>query len=425
MEQHGWGLNDWLAWQERLHPRSIDLGLERCQRVIPAMAWPSALPFPVISVAGTNGKGSSVAMLEAIFGAAGFRTGAYTSPHLLHYNERIRIAGTPASDETLIAAFEKLESARADTSLSYFEFGTLAAMEIFLDEGVDAAILEVGLGGRLDAVNLFPADVALVTNIALDHTEWLGADREAIGREKAGIFRRHHPAVVGEASPPASLGQYAQQIGAPLYRLGQEYKYRRSGPTRWSWQGPDRDLEDLPLPALSGEFQLDNAAAVLMVLDRLAPQLPVSPKVMRQGLTGIQLPGRFQVLKSASIECIVDVAHNPAAATVLAKNLGQRACKGRTLAVVGMLADKAISEVLSIMTPVIDSWYLGGIEAPRGANSEMLVAALGTVDTDKLCRPVASVEMAYQVALADAGPNDRIIAFGSFLTVGTILQLAS
>ncbi len=414
-----------MVWQERLHPREIDLGLARCQQVMPRMDWPAVLPFPVIAVAGTNGKGSSVAMLAAILGAAGYRTGTYTSPHLIYYNERIKIAGTPVSDAVLITAFEKLETARVDTSLSYFEFGTLAAMEIFLDAQVDVAILEVGLGGRLDAVNLFSADVALVTNIALDHTEWLGADREAIGREKAGIFRPHHPAIIGEPSPPAILAKYARQIGAPLYRLQQEYRYHRTDTLHWCWQGQDRGIDDLPLPALRGEFQLDNAAAVLMVLERLAPQLSASPEAVRQGLEQVHLSGRFQVIAGQPIECIVDVAHNPAAAAVLAENLRQHRCTGRTLAVVGMLADKAIAEVLSAMNTVIDRWYLGGLEAPRGANSGLLVAALETAAIDKPHSQFVTVETAYAAALIEAKPNDRIIAFGSFLTARTILQLAS
>ncbi len=390
-----------------------------------AMNWPAVFPFPVISVAGTNGKGSSVAMLAAVLGAAGYRTGAYTSPHLLRYNERIQIEGTPVSDHCLIAAFEKLESARADTSLSYFEFGTLAAMDLFLDAGVDVAILEVGMGGRLDAVNLFPADVALVTNIAMDHMDWLGTDREAIGKEKAGIFRAHHPAVIGESSPPASLEQHAQQIGASLCCLDREYGYHRTDALHWCWRSQGRSIENLPVPALSGKFQLDNAAAVLMVLELLSARLPVSSRALRQGLEKVQLPGRFQVISGPPTECIIDVAHNPAAAAMLADNLRQRACEGRTLAVVGMLADKAIDEVLSTMSPVVDCWYLGGLEAPRGASSERLAAALATVGTDEPHSTADTVEAAWAAALANAEPADRIVAFGSFLTAGAILQLAS
>ncbi len=305
-------LNDWLAWQETLHPKAIDLGLERVREVAARLGL-LAPKHVVISVAGTNGKGSSVAMLEAILACAGLRVGAYTSPHLWQYNERIRIDRQPVDDAVLVASFARIDAARGDISLSYFEFGTLAALDILQRADVDVAVLEVGLGGRLDAVNIVDADCALVTGIGIDHVEWLGPDRESIGREKAGIFRGGRPAVCSDPQPPASLRAVAQDCGAIWYGLGEQFGYARTGEV-WDWWGPNLRLDGLPLPALPGPFQLQNAAGVVMALQTLGARLPVSVQALQAGLRAARVAGRFTVVPGP-FETIFDVAHNPHAAS--------------------------------------------------------------------------------------------------------------
>jgi len=406
-------LQAWLDWQETLHPSAIELGLERPGRVLTSLGLASPRHI-VITVAGTNGKGSSVAMLESILRAAGYRVGCYTSPHLRCYNERIRIDGELVDDVRLCEAFERIDQARGETSLTYFEFGTLAAFEIFDHAGLDVAVLEVGMGGRLDAVNLLDADVALVSAIDVDHAAWLGDDREAIGREKAGIFRHGRPAVCSDPHPPRSLLQHAQELGTPLYCLGEAYRYERQG-EGWNWQGPDLRRDALPLPALRGEFQLQNAAGVLMVLALLAEKLPVAPQHLRQGLHSVTLPGRFQVLPG-EVATILDVAHNPQSAAALAANLAAMPVTGRTHAVVAMLADKDLGSVIRHMAGVVDHWYPAGLDVFRGADSATLLAALreqGIV----AAAPHASVAAALAAARQAARPGDRIVVFGSFYTV--------
>ncbi|WP_054774514.1 bifunctional folylpolyglutamate synthase/dihydrofolate synthase, partial [Methylogaea oryzae] len=310
-------LAEWLAWQETLHPKPIDLGLQRVRRVYDALGS-GAAPF-TITVGGTNGKGSSVALLSAILRAAGYRVGTYTSPHLLRYNERIQIDGEPVDDATICEAFGRVDGARGDTSLSYFEFGTLTALDIFRRAGLDAQILEVGLGGRLDAVNIIDADAALVASIDIDHQEWLGDSRDAIALEKAGIYRRGHPAVLGDPEAPPALLSYVDEQGIALHRQGREFGYSMDG-AGWNWRGSTGSLRELPLPAMPGKHQLLNASAVLQLLQLVQTRLPVAESAVRRGLETVRLAGRFQLIPGAPA-VLADVAHNPQAARVLAEYL--------------------------------------------------------------------------------------------------------
>lgn len=438
-------LDEWLAWQETLHPLAIDLGLERIRPVLLRLGLQRP-PCAVITVGGTNGKGSSVAMLDAILRAAGYRVGAYTSPHLLRYNERICLHGTPVDDATLCAAFERIDQARQDTSLTYFEFGTLAAFSIFSAAPLDVVILEVGMGGRLDAVNLWDADVALVTAIGIDHTVWLGDTREEIAFEKAGIFRAGRPAVCGDPDPPHTLLQHADKIGAPLYRFGRDFGYNVDG-MAWSWWSVTQRRHALPHPALRGPFQLQNAAGVLMVLELLGQVLPVkslaqvlpvkllaqAPPVkssaqalpvnqgdIRQGLSAVQLAGRFQVLPGMPLR-ILDVAHNPHGAQVLAQSLRAQPCAGQTHAVMSMLADKDIDGVISVMCDVIDVWHVAGLDVPRGVSGAQLAGRLQAAGITSV-HVHANVTAAYQQAGSHAQPIDRVVVFGSFYTVAEVLN---
>lgn len=411
-------LNDWLAWQETLHPTAIELGLGRVRPVLLRMGLEHP-PFVVVTVGGTNGKGSSVAMLDSILRAAAYRVGAYSSPHLLRYNERICIGGVEVDDATLCAAFERVDQARQDISLTYFEFGTLAAFSIFAQAGLDVAVLEVGMGGRLDAVNLWDAEVALVTTIGIDHSAWLGDTREAIAFEKAGIFRAGRPAVCGDPNPPHTLLQHAESLGVPLYRFGRDFGYSTEG-AAWSWWSVAQRRHVLPHPALRGPFQLQNAAGVLMVLELLAQRLPVNQGDVRQGLGAVQLPGRFQVLPGAPVR-ILDVAHNPHGAQVLAHTLRSWPCQGQTHAVMSMLADKDIDGVISVMRDVIDVWHVAGLDVPRGVSGAHLAECLRTAGILSLVHVHASITAAYQQVLAVAQQQDRVVVFGSFYTVAAVL----
>ena len=334
-------LADWLSWQETLHPSPIDLGLERLNRTVARLGWQRPA-CPVITVGGTNGKGSAVALTAGILSAAGYRVGTFTSPHLLRYNERITIAGSEVSDASLIAAFERIDAARDADTLTFFEFNTLAALLVFETAGLDAMVLEVGMGGRLDAVNVVDADVSIITSIALDHCDWLGTDVETIGREKAGIMRAGRPAIFGSRDTPGSIAEEAQRIGSDLRRLGRDFVWQRDG-ARWTWRGRELVHEGLPPPSLAGEIQFDNAAAVLAALESLAGRLPVERQAIEHALRTVRLPGRFQVVPGA-VEWILDVAHNPAAARTLAAQLAARTRKGRTIAVCGILRDKDVKD---------------------------------------------------------------------------------
>ncbi len=411
----------WLAWMETLHPREIDLGLDRV-RAVGANLGLERLPFPVVTVAGTNGKGSTVAMLEAILHAAGYRVGAYTSPHLINYNERVRMAMVSASDADLSSAFERVEQARDQTSLTYFEFGTLAAVDLFRLQRVDIAILEVGLGGRLDAVNLWDAEVAIISSIGIDHTQWLGPDRDSIGREKAGIFRAGRPAVCSDPAPPATISQAAAAIGARLLLLGRDFSFERDA-TGWTWRCASVHgvRTALPYPAMRGDYQLYNASGVLMALELLAPRFPVTQGQVRSGLLDAILPGRFQTLPGVPRR-ILDVAHNAQAAQALAATLNSQKVAGSTLAVVGMLKDKPMAEVLAALAGVIDRWYLASLVTERGASAQQLQAALRESGGQAPAELYADVNEAYAAAMFRATPADRIVVFGSFHTVGAILR---
>ncbi|NIR29506.1 MAG: bifunctional tetrahydrofolate synthase/dihydrofolate synthase [Gammaproteobacteria bacterium] len=415
-------LSEWLRWQETLHPKAMDLGLERCAEVAARMGLLAA-PFAVVTVGGTNGKGSCVAMLDAVLRAGGHRTGAYTTPHLLCYNERIAICGRPVSDATLMRSFQRIDAARGQTTLTYFEFGTLAALDIFARSGVEVALLEVGLGGRLDAVNVLDADIALVTTVDVDHVEWLGENRDIIAREKAGIFRSGRPAVCGDAEAPATLEACALERGTTLHRLAREYDFEET-PDGWLWRHGETVLEGLPRPGVGGAFQLQNAAAALMVLELLKERLPVSEAAVHAGLRASHLPARFQIFRGP-VERIVDGAHNAQAARALARGLRARRCTGRTLAVFAMLADKDVVGVAGAVQELVDAWYLGGLAVPRGASVQELMERLKGLTAGASVAAFGHVAAAYAAARSAAEPGDRVIAFGSFHTAAQALRLES
>jgi dihydrofolate synthase/folylpolyglutamate synthase len=402
-----------------LHPTTIELGLERVNLVKNALGLAPA--FPVITVGGTNGKGSTCAMLEAVLHAAGYRVGCYTSPHLLRYNERVRIGLEPASDEDLCRAFAAVEDARNGTSLTYFEFGTLAALWLFEQAGIDAAVLEVGLGGRLDAVNVFDADCAVLTSVALDHMDYLGDTPDAIGFEKAGIFRTGRPAICAEPDPPESVVRQAREVGADLQRIGHDFGFVMER-NQWRFNGRHRSAVALPYPALAGAYQLGNAAACIAALDELRGRLPVSVNDLRRGLLEATLPGRFQILPGRPA-VILDVAHNPHAATALAGNLMAMPVAGRTIAVFAMLADKDIAGVVCAMGEVVDLWFVGGITESRGASVDQIMQVLGGEGLAARAVAGGCVADAFLRACNAAGENDRIVAFGSFYTVADVLRL--
>ncbi len=414
-------LADWLAWQETLHPNAIDLGLDRLQHTLDRLGWQRPA-CPAITVAGTNGKGSCVALMARILREASYRVGTFTSPHLLRYNERIAIDGVEVADEALIAAFERIDAARGDDTLTFFEFNAAAALLVFADAQPDAVVLEVGMGGRLDAVNVVDADVALVTSIDLDHCDWLGHDRETIGREKAGIFRAGRPAIFGARDMPVSIRESAQQVGADLQQLGRDFDWVRSE-DRWTWRGRAGEQRDLPAPALQGEIQYDNAAAVLAALDALQPRLRVPRSAIERGLETVALPGRFQVVRQSSprpIEWILDVAHNPAAAQTLAAQLAARKDGGRTIAVCGVLSDKDVEGIVGELRTSFDAWIIVGLQGARALPPEALAARVRKVgaNVEAVAADVIAGCLAAE-ALAQAG--DRIVVFGSFLTVGPAL----
>ena len=414
-------LASWLARLEQLHPSTIELGLERVCKVKDALGL--APDFPLIIVGGTNGKGSTCAYLEAILLAAGYKTGLYTSPHLLRYNERVRIAGQDTRDAELVAAFEKVEAARGDTPLTYFEFGTLGAMTQFVDAGVDVAILEVGLGGRLDAVNVFDADVAIVTSVDLDHMEYLGDTREKIGFEKAGIVRAGRPAICADPVPPASLLEHARNMGADLRCANQDFFAQRQADC-WTYRGPTRIWPALPRPSMAGPYQLGNAAGALAVLESVRVRLPVSEAAIRQGLVAAQVPGRFQRISRAP-DVILDVAHNPQAARALAATLREQPIPGRTLAVVGMLADKDADAVFSALAGEIDAWWTCTPNSPRAREAAALAAILSPYAGSAPVNVQHDVRTALDKARIEAREGDRILVFGSFYTVAAVLDHAA
>ncbi|MBJ3814432.1 bifunctional tetrahydrofolate synthase/dihydrofolate synthase [Shimwellia pseudoproteus] len=401
-------LATWLSYLEHLHSKTIDLGLERVRKVAQTMAILKPAPF-VFTVAGTNGKGTTCRTLETALTAAGMRVGVYSSPHLIRYTERVRIAGQELPESAHTASFAAIESQRGETSLSYFEYGTLSALWLFKQAQLDVVILEVGLGGRLDATNIVDSDVAVVTSIALDHTDWLGPDRESIGREKAGIFRPGKPAVVGEPEMPGTIAEVAHQKGAYLLRRGVDWDYRVEDDS-WSFQDGAGQLTNLPLPLVPQP----NAATALAALR--ASGLPVTEQHIHQGILNATLPGRFQIV-SAHPRVILDVAHNPHAAQYLAGRLRSQPSAGRLLAVIGMLHDKDIAGTLAQLSDLVDIWYCAPLEGPRGASAEQLTEHLGggTVYT--------SVADAWHAALADAQPQDTLLVCGSFHTVAHVMEV--
>ncbi|HMT83303.1 MAG TPA: bifunctional tetrahydrofolate synthase/dihydrofolate synthase [Ottowia sp.] len=413
-------LDDWLAHCERLHPKHIELGLERVRAVAERMAL--RFDCPVFTVAGTNGKGSTCAMLEAILQQAGFRTGVYTSPHLVRFEERCRIRGEAVDASELIAACARVEGARGDIALTYFEFTTLAILAVLARAGLDAVVLEVGLGGRLDAVNLIDADCAIITSVDIDHAELLGDTREQIGLEKAGILRTGRPAIVSDPVPPQSVIDRAQAIGADLWLAGRDFNYS-GDKQQWAWAGRGRRYAGLAYPALRGANQLLNAAGVLAALEAMRARLPVTAQAVRLGLALVELPGRFQVVPGQPA-LVLDVAHNPHSVAALALNLDAMGFFPTTHAVFGAMADKDLAAMLTRMDPVIDRWYFTDLPLPRAASGAALQAAWQGVSRrrDAAAQAFATPQQALQAAAASATPADRIVVFGSFHTVGGVLQ---
>ncbi len=405
-------LTQWLNWQSSLHHSKIELGLNRVRTVAERLNLLTP-NFPIVIVAGTNGKGSSVTLLDAMLTANNMRVGRYTSPHLLHYNERICIAGTEASDTQICQAFTTIEAVRAEISLTFFEFATLAAMVLFQQNKVDIAILEVGLGGRLDAVNIFDADVALITTIDIDHSDWLGDNREAIGFEKAGILRAKKPAVCSDPNPPQSIIQHAKQLATELYCIQSDFTYQKTK-DGWTWQTDNNSIIDLPKPNLRGDFQLQNAAGVLMVLKLL--QLPIIPN----GLTNAYIPGRFQIL-SGAVTHILDVAHNPIGAKVLSTTLQQYPSKGKTYIILGMLEKKDIASFINIMQDSSTDWHIAPLNTPNTATTQRLTDNLLITDNNNIIT-YSSITKAYNNVLSIAKDGDRILITGSFYTVAEVLS---
>lgn len=413
-------LSEWLEYIERIHPKSIELGLDRVLEVKRRLAL--ELAATIVTVAGTNGKGSTCAMLESILLAAGYRVGLYTSPHLLRYNERVRVNGRPVDDECLCMAFARVEAAREGVPLTYFEFGTLASWIVFAGAPLDALILEVGMGGRLDAVNALDADCAVVTSVAIDHTDYLGDTREKIGLEKAGILRAGRPAIVADPEPTVSVIEYAGAIGADLRRVGRDFGYvREQG--KWTFWGTRGRREGLAHPALRGACQLLNASACLAVLDALGERLPVGMNAVRKGFATVECPGRFQVLPGRPA-VVLDVAHNPQAAAILAQNLADMGSFPATHAVFGMLRDKDIEGVCAALQGRVSAWYAATLAGgARGAQAATLAKAIRSSDAGAEVGLFESPRSAFEAACKRAGGNDRILVFGSFYTVAAVMAL--
>lgn len=412
-------LPDWLVLLETRHPKTIQLGLERVGRVWSMLG--AGVDFPIVTVAGTNGKGSVCAYLEAILTAAGYRVGLYTSPHIQRFNERIHIAGQEVGNEVIAHTLNVVEQARGDTPLTYFEHTTLAAMCLFCQEKIDVAVLEVGLGGRLDAVNLFDTDCAVVTPVDLDHMDYLGPDRETIGYEKAGIFRPNRPAVCGDRDPPDSLIARAQALAVPLLSLGRNIEVERR-PNDWLCRVGDKVFPALPYPAMLGAYQQENAATAIAALYSLRRKLPVPMAAIRLGVAQARLPGRFQIVGREPLR-ILDVAHNPHAACALAGNLAALPGTGRRLAVFAMLADKDAGAVIDALAGQFDHWYLAGLSGPRGRTATRLAEPFAVRRL-----PISihvDVASAWQAACHEAKAADTIVAFGSFHTVAEVMALIS
>jgi dihydrofolate synthase/folylpolyglutamate synthase len=413
-------LQDWLDWCEQLHPVAIDMGLDRVKTVADRMDL--RFDCPVITVAGTNGKGSTCAMLEAVLLQAGYRTGVYTSPHLVHFEERCRLHGESASAEVFAEAFAAVEAVRGDVSLTYFEFSTLAILHLMAQSNLDVAILEVGLGGRLDAVNIIDADCAVITSIDLDHMAILGKDRESIGFEKAGIMRAGRPVIVSDPVPPQSVIDHAAAVGAELWLFGRDFNFS-GDKQQWAWAGRDRRYSGMAYPALRGANQLINASGVLAALDALRQRIPVTAQAVRNGLAMVELPGRFQIVPGQPV-LVLDVAHNPHSVAALAANLDAMGFYPTTHAVLGAMADKDLLPMLQKVNPMVDKWYFTDLPLPRAAKAADLQQAwqVQNTRTDTASSVHADPMQALQAAIEAADPADRIVVFGSFYTVGGVLK---
>jgi len=415
-------LADWLKLLEQRHAKEIDMGLDRVMQVKQKLGI--HYDCPVIMVAGTNGKGSTCAMLEAILLQAGYKVGLYSKPHFLDFNERARINGIPVIDELFVDTFQEVEAARGDISLTYFEFTTLAICQLLARQNLDVVILEVGLGGRLDAVNVIDADVAIVTSVDIDHVDYLGDTREKIGFEKAGIFRSGKVAICSDPQAPQSLIDHAQAIGADLRLFGRDFNYN-GDKQQWNFGGREQRRNSLAYPSLRGANQLLNASAVLAALEALRHQLPVGAQEVRTGLVMVDLPGRFQVLPGRPA-VVLDVAHNPHAAATLAQNLDNMGFHAYTYAVFGSMLDKDIAGVISHMKAKVDHWCICDLPLPRAASADHLAQALEVAgvleDKEHSLQKFSSPEDAYAFALSKAGENDRIVVFGSFLTVAGVMR---
>ena len=419
-------LGEWLAHCERLHSANIELGLDRVRKVVSRMGL--SLECVVITVAGTNGKGSTCAMLEAVYLQAGYRTAVYASPHLVHFEERCRLDGEIPPATRFIPHFERVEQARTAgeaISLTYFEFTTLAIMSLMGEASPDVAILEVGLGGRLDAVNIIDADCAVVTSIDLDHMEFLGNDREQIGYEKAGIFRAGRPAVVSDPMPPKSILAHAETLGVDLWLIGRDYNFS-GDKQQWGWAGRGRRYSGLAYPALRGANQILNASGVLAVLEAVRTQLPITAQAVRNGLSLVELPGRFQIVPGEPM-LVLDVAHNPHSVAALAENLDAMGFYPVTHAIFGAMADKDLDVMLGRIGPLIDRWYFTDLPTARAATAENLAKRWSELPGRSTTRNVAVAtfadpRQALAAAVAAANPADRILVFGSFYTVGAVLE---
>jgi dihydrofolate synthase/folylpolyglutamate synthase len=419
-------LSQWLAHCEQLNPRSMEFARERVEFTLDRVLQVQArlgirFDCPLITVAGTNGKGSTCAMIESIARHAGYRTALSIKPHLVHFEERCRFDGAMVDASDLLPHFEAVEAARGSLALTYFEFTTLVILRAFMHAKPDVAILEVGLGGRLDAANAFDADCAVLTNVALDHTEYLGPTREAIGREKAQIFRAGRPAIVGDPEPPQSVLEHARAIGADLWQHGRDFRLQGDR-QQWSWSGRKRRYSGLAYPALRGANQLLNAATALAALESLHERLPIPAQAVRTGLALVELPGRFQIVPGQPV-LVLDVAHNPQAAGALAVSLDQMGFYPRTLAVFGVMADKDIAQVVAPLRPLVDAWFVTDLPLPRAAKAvdlarEIVAPPHGGTRVSTFAAP----SDALAAALAEATPADRIVAFGSFYTVGGVLK---
>ena len=409
-------LEDWLSWQETLHVQSIDMGLDRIRPVYDKLL-PHGLACKTIVVGGTNGKGSTAAFLEAIYVAAGYKVGVYASPHLFRYNERIRLDGEPVSDIMLCEAFEQINVQREQVSLTYFEFGTLAAFAIFQQAQLDIAILEVGLGGRLDAVNLVDTDIAIVTNVDLDHMAWLGDTREKIAYEKFGIARPGKPLLFADDRSPENLNELVASSQCHLQQIGKDFGFVKNA-DNWQWWGAGKHLYSLPFPALHGIHQFKNAATALMAIQHLSEELPVSMAHIRVGLSKALLPGRFEVVQREGYWIILDVAHNPHGVAAFVHQLAQMPQLGEHHLVLGMLEDKDVETVVQLLEPVVDHWYLGGLSVPRGLAVDKLARRVENVTQKaKELAVFGTVTAAMKAALENLKANDKLLVLGSFNTV--------